>query len=243
MGGLLLKFRITLLISLILIFLGSLACDNNNSGGGSNTDGLPSNPNDWVCPGSTINLSQKEIDVWCAENMDRGEPAPPAFRTPPPLADLALKNIFDEQFREFVRDRRYANELNWNRDLNWRMTGPYLGKIGFGEFFGVHSAAVRIFYSPEVVKWLCDGRQGDIPDGAMIVKEQHPINESLGIITNAEGCMEIPLNANPSSWTTYIKNKAASFDGWYQGSVRAESTQNPEPLWQIGNPLYWTPLL
>lgn len=189
------KFKSNLLLPIILIFLISLGCDSNNSDGGTDSEGLPSNPNKWVCPRSTTNLSQKEIDAWCAENMDRGEPAPPAFRAPPPLADLAMKNTFDEQFRDFIRNRRYANELDWNRDLNWRMTGPYLGKIGFGEFFGVHSAAVRIYYSPEVVEWLCSGRVGEIPDGAIIIKEQHPINESLGIVTDEEGCMEIPGNA------------------------------------------------
>jgi len=231
-----LKFRINLLLPLIIIFLISLGCDSNKLGGGTDSEGLPSNPNNWVCPGSTINLSQKEIDAWCAENMDRGEPAPPAFRAPPPLADLAMKNTFDEQFRDFIRNRRYANELDWNRDLNWRMTGPYLGAIGFGEFFGVHSAAVRIYYSPEVVEWLCRGRVGEIPDGAMIIKEQHPINESLGIITDEQGCMEIPINVNPTSWTTFIKNQGASYDGWYQGSVRVEPTENPIPQWQIGNP-------
>ena len=230
------NLRINLFLPLILIILISFGCDNNNSGGGTDPEGLPTNPNDWVCPDSVIDISQGEIDTWCAENMDRGEPAPPALRIPPPLADLAMKNIFDEQYRDFIRNRRYATELDWNRDLNWRMTGPYLGKIGFGEFFGVHSSAVRIYYSPEVVEWLCGGRQGGIPDGAMIIKEQHPINESLGVITDEQGCMEISLNVNPSIWTTYIKNKGASFDGWYQGNVRAESTQNPEPLWQIGNP-------
>ena len=229
------KFRSTLIFSLILILLISFGCDNN-SGGGTDPEGLPSNPNDWVCPGTNITLSQKEIDDWCAENADRGEPAPPAFRDPPPLSDLAAKNAFDGNFREFILDRRYANELDWNRDLNWRMTGPYVGKIGFGEFFGVHSSAVRIFYSPEVVQWLCDGRVGDIPDGAMIIKEQHPINESLGLITDDRDCMDIPVNVEPTNWTTYIKNNSASFDGWYQGSFRAESTENPVPLWQIGNP-------
>ena len=62
--------------------------------------------------------------------------------------------------------------------MNWRLTGPYVGKIGSGESFGTHPA-VRIYYSPEVVDWLCNGREGEIPDGAMIVKEMHKINKKL----------------------------------------------------------------
>ena len=30
---------------------------------------------------------------------------------------------------------------------------------------------VRIFYSPEVSKWLLNHREGEIPDGAVIIKE------------------------------------------------------------------------
>ena len=231
------KYAVILFLPLYLILVFALSCDSNNSGVGTDSEGLPDNPNDWVCSGTNITLSQKEIDKWCAENKDRGEPAPPAFRNPPSLDEFAAKNEFDENFREFVRQRRYSNDLNWNRDLNWRMTGPYLGAIGFGEFFGVHSSAVRIYYSPEVVKWLCDGRVGEIPDGAMIIKEQHPINESLGIVTDEDGCMSIvPLNLEPTHWTTFIKQNSESFDGWYQGSIRAKSMENPVPLWQIGNP-------
>jgi len=183
-----------------------------------------------------VNLTQSEIDTWCAVNEDRGEPTPPELRNPPLLSDLKAKNEFDTMFRDFVRDLVYANDLDWNHDLNWRMTDPYLGKIGNGKFFGVHSSAVRIYYSPEVIKWLCGGRMGEIPDGAMIIKEQHPINESLGITVNEEGCMDIQSSPIPTNWTTYIKNNSASFDGWYQGSFSAESALIPIPEWQIGNP-------
>lgn len=225
-----------LLLTVLFLFVLSTGCDNNNSTSPDDSP-IPPNPQDWVCPGSVVNLTQSEIDAWCAANEDRGEPAPPELRDPPPLSDIEAKNEFDLRFRDFVRNFEYANELDWNRDLNWRMTGPYLGAIGFGEFFGVHSSAVRIYYSPEVIKWLCDGREGELPDGAMIIKEQHPINESLGVFTDENGCMEIlTLNLEPTNWTTYIKNNSASFDGWYQGSSRAESTENPAPLWQIGNP-------
>jgi hypothetical protein len=224
-----------LLITVLFLFLFSAGCENTSSVT-PETGTIPPNPQDWVCPDSVVNLTQSEIDTWCAENEDLGEPAPPELRNPPALSDLEAKNLFDIAFRDFVRDLVYANELDWHRDPNWRMTGPYLGAFGFGEFFGVHSSAVRIYYSPEVIKWLCDGRVGEIPDGAIIIKEQHPINETLGITVNDEGCMDIQASVNPASWTIFIKNEAASFDGWYQGSFSAESTQMPVPEWQIGNP-------
>ncbi|MDA2920612.1 hypothetical protein MYX76_14150 [Desulfobacterota bacterium AH_259_B03_O07] len=174
--------------------------------------------------------------------MDRGEPAPPSLRTPPPLSDLEAKNSFDDLYEEFLRNRTYDFELYWNRDLNWRMTGPYVGSIGMGEFFGVHSSAVRIYYSPEIINWLCNNREGPIPDGAMIIKEQHPIDESLGIVTDSEGCIDITASVSPTAWTIFIKNNQASNDGWYQGSFRADPGSGESgllpliPEWQVGNP-------
>ena len=143
----------------------------------------------WVCPGSVIDLSQAEIDSWCVAHVDDGEPAPPNLRVPPPYTSHDMKNAFDTDFRNFLRNRVYATELNWSHDMNWRMTGPYVGVIGHGEFYGVHSTAVRIYYSPEVIGWLCSDRQGTIADGAMIIKEQHPINEALGISESAQAKM------------------------------------------------------
>jgi|GEM_PF-6186006 len=61
------NLRINLFFPLILIILISFGCDNNNSGGGTDPEGLPTNPNDWVCPDSVIDISQGEIDTWCAK--------------------------------------------------------------------------------------------------------------------------------------------------------------------------------
>ena len=118
--------------------------------------------------------------------------------------------------------------------MNWRMTGPYVGVIGKGEFYGVHSTAVRIYYSPEVIDCLCADRSGEIPDGAMIIKEQHPINESLNIAVDSQGCMDILADVEPTHWTVFIKNKGASKDGWYQGNFSEPIP--PIAQWEIGNP-------
>ncbi len=227
------KLNKTYLFVVLLLVLPISACNNNNN---NNKTGLPPDPNDWVCPDTVIELTQQEINNWCNENEGSGIPAPPNLRDPAPLSDINAKNSFDKSFEAFVRDRDYDTQLNWARDMNWRMTGPYLGMIGFGEFFGVHSTAVRIYYSPEVIEWLCGGRVGGLPDGAMIIKEQHPIDSDLGIVTDSEGCMDITVSVLPTSWTYFIKKNEASKDGWYQGDIRAELSGSSIPKWSIGNP-------
>ena len=136
-------------------------------------------------------------------------------------------------YQEFLRNRDYINELNWIGDMNWRLTGPYVGAIGEGLNYGVHPA-VRIYYSPEVVEWLCNGREGDLPDGSMIIKEMHSVTEDLGITIDTDGCMVIQNDVDPTSWTIMVKDSTMSTDGWYWGSYSAV-VENPAS-WQIGNP-------
>ena len=202
----------------------------------TNDGPLPPNPEDWVCQDSVVVLSRAETARWCGDNVGQGEPLPPDLRSPPFLPALDEKNAFDDRLLHFIRSRTYANDLNWHSDRNWRMTGPYVGKIGSGEFFGVHSSAVRIYYSPEVIEWLCNFREGELPDGAMILKEQFPINEDLGITTDLQGCMQIEADPPPTNWTFFIKQNGASRDGWYQGSARAAAAESDEQRWRIGNP-------
>lgn len=59
-------------------------------------------------------------------------------------------------------------KLNWCEDKGLRDTGPFINKT----LYGVHPT-VKIYYSPEIMKWLIEGRNGTIPDGAMIIKEQY----------------------------------------------------------------------
>lgn len=213
-------------ISICLIAL--MACDERRDG---NT--LPPDPGDWVCESSTIGPTQEEIEQYCASS-DPGLPAPDSLRNPPPLSSLDDKNYYDAQMQDFLREKGYVNELGWPGDLNWRLTGPYVGPIGSGQAYGVHPA-VRLFYSPEVVEWLCGGRESEIPDGAVIVKEMHSINQSLDITLDSEGCMVIQADVEPSFWTIMVKQKDASPDGWYW----ANYTTLPEPplaAWEIGNP-------
>jgi hypothetical protein len=174
---------------------------------------LPVDPNRWTCRSSRQGATRAEKNAWCQKTTDRGAPLPSALRSPPPLTELDRKNLYDAAIQEFSESRAYL-DLGWQHDATWRFTGPYVGAIGSGENYGTHRA-VRIVYSPEVLDWLCNRRQGTLPNGAMIVKEMVTINESLGIELDDEGCMVIPGDVTPDSWTIMIKRSDQSLDGWY----------------------------
>ncbi len=195
---------------------------------------LPPNPADWVCQNSLTVVSHGAIDTWCSTNVNRGLPTPATLQIPPPLANLLAKDLFDVAFQGFLRSRVYATVLGWKHDLNWRLTGPYVGTIGSGLSLGVHPA-VRVYYSPEMIDWLCSDRTTTIPDGATIIKEMHAIDTSLGITLDANNCMQIQADVSPSSWTAMIKNSTASQDGWYWANYTA-APQSPVAVYEIGNP-------
>ena len=70
----------------------------------------------------------------------------------------------------------YDAKAGWTRDKMVRDTGPYIAAEAIGTpgdlDYGVHPA-VRIYYSPEVMTWLKNGRQGVVADGGVIVKEMY----------------------------------------------------------------------
>jgi hypothetical protein len=215
-----------LLAPLVLL----VACDDGN---GSSSNALPSDPAQWVCPETSQGASQQEIDAWCVANPDRGLPAD--LPAPAPLSRLADKNAFEaDVLNPFVRQRQYV-ALGWKSDAEWRFTGPYVGSIGDGESYGTHPA-VRIYYSPEIIDWLCDGRDGEIPDGAVIVKEMHSIEPCLDIALDDEGCMVIKTDPAPNSWAVMIKASTASQDGWYWAGASLAPDDPPMFEWQLGNP-------
>jgi hypothetical protein len=195
---------------------------------------LPPDPADWVCQDSLSVVSPAAIDAWCSTDVQRGLPPPAALQIPPPLANLLAKDVFDLAFQRFLRSRVYETVLGWTHDLNWRLTGPYVGTIGSGLSFGVHPA-VRVYYSPEMIDWLCSDRTTTIPDGATIIKEMHPIDASLGITLDANNCMSIQADVSPSSWTVMIKNSTAAQDGWYWANYAA-APQPPVAAYEVGNP-------
>src|ERR1700747_2223023 len=85
-----------------------------------------------------------------------------SFPLPNP-SDIGAKK-FEKLLYSFLEQGCYRN---WIADREIRNTGPFIG----GKSQGTHNA-VKIFYSPEVWDWLKHkNRQGEIPDGALIVKE------------------------------------------------------------------------
>lgn len=97
-----------------------------------------------------------------------------------------------------------GGHLGWAHDVasfseDIRMTGP----VFQGQGFDTHQR-VRVFYSDAVVKWLQNDRKGDIPDGAMIVKQMYgsdPLDTTYGADRTA-------------GWAIMVRNSKASHDGW-----------------------------
>ena len=152
------------------------------------------------------------IPDYARDGKPSGLPLPSSM----PLGD------YEEQLYEFLFERKYT-ELGWAVDREVRDTGPFI----LGANYGTH-LAVRIYYSPDVLNWLVNHREGAIPDGAMIIKEmyappaarymelknkvnaQHP-NDAA----KAERVYEATLQGFLSSWTVLVKDKSLTTDGWF----------------------------
>ncbi len=113
-------------------------------------------------------------------------------------------NAFEEVLYKFVNERRYQT-LGWQVDKTVRDTGPYLN----GKYYGTHPA-VKVYYSPEIMRWLVAGRQGVIPDGAMIIKEQYQPPAARHQDSTDEQLWEAL-----ESWTIMVKDSRGSHDGWF----------------------------
>jgi hypothetical protein len=126
----------------------------------------------------------------------------PAFI--PPGEPVAV----EKQLLAYLNTLAYRN-LGWCQDKSVRDTGPLIQNTG-----AIVHPAVHIYYSPEVSNWLVNGREGDIPDGAVIIKEQFspiPAARYHGIAMKDLGCS--------NDWTIMIKDSKSSFDGWFWAEV------------------------
>ncbi len=111
---------------------------------------------------------------------------------------------FEEQLFRFVDERKYV-DLGWHVDKRVRDTGPWIR----GWYYGTHPA-VRVYYSPEMMKWLTGGKITVIPDGATLIKEHFPRPAAL----HAEKD-QAQLARDVASWTVMIKDSQGSYDGWF----------------------------
>ena len=200
---------------------------------------LPSDPSQWIC--ADPDPTPQDIEQWCAENVGKGLPADLGAPGPGTLLNLDEKNAYDVVLRKFYENRDYALKLKWAQDKQWRLTGPLVGQLPTGtnqaqfESYGVHPV-VRIYYSPEIVQWLCNGRQEPVKDGAMLIKEMLPIG-SVQITADAKQCMTVDqakaeqsLQRGKLSWAVMVKANQVSHDGWYWSSPNKTPLGNPPLL-------------
>lgn len=200
-------------------------------------------PAQWVCDAEPPPPTPEQIAALCDNPADSDNPGwgQPAKLPAPPasISDLDAKNRYDLALRHFLREHTYR-KLGWQADQEWRLTGPLVGAFPPTDdgtpqplSYGVHPA-VRIWYSPEVTRWLCAGRpEGKLADGAMIIKEMHPIQAGALDIETRGDCLSIdkPADAiDPTSWTVMVKHSQASHDGWYWANPTAGGDGNPPIL-------------
>ncbi len=95
-------------------------------------------------------------------------------------------------------------KLHWCVDKYVRDTGPY----AHGTYYGTHPA-VRIYYSPEMIAWMRNGRTGVPADGAVMIKEQYAPPPAA----RYDGIRDEELQ--PHDWTIMIRKSGASHDGWF----------------------------
>jgi hypothetical protein len=178
---------------------------------------LPEDPQQWICRDKHV-TTQAEIDAWCQAHPDRGSPVPDDVRNPPPPSDFDAYQSYSRRLETFLTTQEYTG-LGWIHDRNWRLSGPSIvgADGGFGNNYGPHYP-LRVYYSPEVVDWLCNGRQGAIPDGAMIIKEMNLLFPLLDVQRARDGCMDLvddPAHPiQPVVWAPMLKT-SQSYDGWY----------------------------
>ncbi|MFL6521097.1 MAG: cytochrome P460 family protein [Chthoniobacterales bacterium] len=156
----------------------------------------------------------------------RGEPKPANFGSPTslPLPSSFLPERlpeFQKILTSFLENGDYLR-LGWSMDKGLRDTGPFIN----GKMFGVHPT-VRIYYSPEIMKWLVADRTGTIPDGAVIIKEQY---------TAPAAQYQLRKPDLVTDWTVMIKDSKGSKDGWYWAEIwKDQVIDNDNPPYSVPN--------
>jgi mono/diheme cytochrome c family protein len=152
----------------------------------------------------------------------RALPVPAALRLPS-FVTSGEPAAIEHTMLDYLASYRYR-DLGWCVDKSLRDTGPYIHHLSYG----VHPT-VRIYYSPEIMDWLRNGRRGDPRDGAVIIKEQYPPNPAIAYAGQTDAQLR------PTDWTIMIHRSSASHDGWFWGELyvgmfapmRASGTQYP----------------
>jgi len=126
--------------------------------------------------------------------LERNLKADPCVALPPAIAPN-----FQSSLQAFLDSGCY---LSWVHDPKIRTTN------------GVHPN-VKIYYSPSIWTWLTTGkRQGDVPDGAVLVKEQY-------------GDPSTPTKL--TDWAVMVRDQAGAWDGWYWADLVPSSNETAAP--------------
>lgn len=132
-----------------------------------------------------------------------------------PLPSSMPLQDYETLLYTWLMERKYQ-DLNWRKDKAVRDTGPFVNSV----YYGTHPA-VRIYYSPEVVTWLENNRQGDLPDGSIIIKEMfHPpavFYQQMADNPKYQNQADYDafVDSMVFSWTVMVRDKNASRDGWF----------------------------
>ena len=113
--------------------------------------------------------------------------------------NAVVRFLINEEYSGWCHDKA-------PRTGNIRATGPLVEGSDGGLSFGTHARA-RVYYSRAVVDWLEGDREGDIPDGAMIVKQMW----GYPAVVDADN---VDLT---TGWAFMLRDKAASPLGWVWG--------------------------
>jgi len=135
--------------------------------------------------------------------LQSGEPEKPvAFPLPPPTEIGAEK--FSSLLNTFLMQGGYEG---WKQDLKPRTTGPFIvHPSGEMENRGIHgSAAVKVYYSPQVWDWMQKNRVGVIADGGMIVK----------VLYARDVKDPTKFSEDPTNFSIMVKDSKGSWDGWF----------------------------
>ena len=113
----------------------------------------------------------------------------------PPATDPS----FLPRLTDYMNNFCYRKE-DWQHDAQVRTSN------------GVHPY-VKVYYSPSMWTWMTtDHRMGDVPDGAILVKEQYPAPDMA-----------------LTDWSIMVKDHTGAWDGWYWADISAPSNPSPPP--------------
>ncbi len=131
----------------------------------------------------------------CSKSNNSGSSQPAGACAPLPAAGAAN---FSERLDAFVYNFCYQKQ-KWQHDAQIHSSA------------GVH-LYVQMFYSPSLFNWMTvKNRQGPIPYGAMVVKEEH-----------------LSMTSPLLLWSLMIRDSSLSWDGWYWAVLFPPSTSSAD---------------